>query len=106
MKVLAINGSARKNGNTDILFDRIFEKLNVACIETEVVQFAGNNIQPCRACFACGGKENCIYKQDDFQAVFEKMKMAEGILLGSPSIPRIYRPICRPFWSGRQLCAI
>lgn len=84
MKVLAINGSARKNGNTDILFDRIFEKLNVACIETEVVQFAGNNIQPCRACFACGGKENCIYKQDDFQAVFEKMKMAEGIPLGSP----------------------
>ena len=59
MKVLAINGSARKNGNTDILIGRIFEKLHAAGIETEAVQFAGNTIQPCRACFACGGKENC-----------------------------------------------
>ena len=84
MKVLAINGSARKNGNTNILIGRIFEKLNAAGIKTEAVQFAGNTIQPCRACFSCGGKENCIYKQDDFQTVFEKMKAADGILLGSP----------------------
>lgn len=58
MKVLAVNGSARKNGNTDILIGRIFEKLNAAGIQTEAVQFAGNTIQPCRACFTCGGKEN------------------------------------------------
>ena len=84
MKVLALNGSARKNGNTDILIGRIFEKLHAAGIETEAAQFAGNIIQPCRACFACGGKGNCVQQQDDFQIVFEKMKVADGILLGSP----------------------
>lgn len=84
MKVLAINGSARKNGNTDILIRRIFEKLNAAGIETEAVQFAGNIIEPCKACFACGGKENCVHKKDGFQDVFEKMKGSDGIILGSP----------------------
>ena len=84
VKVLAINGSARKNGNTDLLIGRIFEKLHAAGIQTEAMQFAGNTIQPCRACFACGGKENCVHQQDDFQSVFEKMKAADGILLGSP----------------------
>lgn len=84
MKVLAINGSARKNGNTDILIRRIFEKLNAAGIETEAVQFAGNIMEPCKACFACGGKENCVHKKDRFQEVFEKMKGVDGIVLGSP----------------------
>ena len=84
MKILAINGSARKNGNTDILIRRFLEKFNDAGIETEAVQFAGNRIEPCKACFACGGKGNCVHKRDDFQAVFEKMKAADGIHLGSP----------------------
>ena len=54
MKVLAINGSARKDGNTDILISRIFENLEAAGIETEKVEFYGQVIEPCKACFACG----------------------------------------------------
>lgn len=84
MKVLAINGSARKNGNTDILINRIFEKLNQAGIETEAVQFAGDVINPCKACFACGGKENCVHNKDRFCEIFKKMKTADAIILGSP----------------------
>lgn len=84
MKVLAINGSARKNGNTHILISHIFEKLNSAGIETEAVQFSGDTIQPCKACFACGGKGNCVHQKDRFTEVFEKMKGADGIILASP----------------------
>lgn len=84
MKVLAINGSARKNGNTDILISRIFEKLNATGIETETVQFAGHIIEPCKACFACGGEGNCVHRKDSFREVFEKMVEADGIILGSP----------------------
>ncbi len=84
MKVLAINGSARKNGNTDILINRILEKLNDAGIESESVQFADNIVAPCKACFACGGEENCIHQRDIFHDLFEKMKGADGIILGSP----------------------
>lgn len=84
MKVFAINGSARKDGNTDILINRIFEKLEAAGIETEKVQLSGQVIEPCKACFACGGKGYCIHKKDVFREVFEKMVKADGIILGSP----------------------
>ena len=84
MKVLAINGSARKNGNTHILINRIFEKLSAIGIDTEAVQLADNMIQPCKACFSCGGKGNCIYQKDHFAEIFDKMKQADGIILASP----------------------
>ena len=58
MKVLAINSSARKDGNTAILINTVLEELNKAGIETEMIQLAGNVIEPCKACWACGGQGN------------------------------------------------
>lgn len=84
MKVLGINSSARKGGNTAILINQVFEELNKEGIETELIEFAGQVIEPCRACWACGGQKNCVHKKDRFWEVFEKMKEADGILLGSP----------------------
>lgn len=84
MKVIAINTSARKDGNTAILINTVFEELNKAGIETEMIQFAGNVIEPCKACFACGGQKNCVHRKDMFREVFDKMKNADGIILGSP----------------------
>lgn len=84
MKILAINGSARKEGNTDFLIKRVFAKLNERGIETECINFSGTVIEPCKACFACGGKKNCIHNRDSFREVFEKLKEADGIILGSP----------------------
>lgn len=83
MKVLAINSSARKDGNTAILINTVLEELNKAGIETEMIQLAGNVIEPCKACWACGGQGNCVHRKDSFREVFEKMKEADGILLGS-----------------------
>lgn len=84
MKVLGINGSARKDGNTAIMIKKAFEELEAAGIKTELVQLSGEFIQPCKACWACGGKGNCVHQKDPFQAIFEKMKSADGIILGSP----------------------
>lgn len=84
MKVLGINGSARRDGNTAIMINKAFEKLNAAGIETELIQLGGEIIQPCKACWACGEKENCVHKNDNFCDIFEKMKQADGIILGSP----------------------
>lgn len=84
MKVIAINSSARKDGNTAILINTVLEELNKAGIETEMIQLAGNVIEPCKACWACGGQGNCVHRKDSFREVFEKMKEADGILLGSP----------------------
>lgn len=84
MKVLGINSSTRKDGNTAILIRKVFDVLNKVGIETELVQLAGQMIEPCRACWACGGQGNCIHQKDSFREILEKMKEADGILLGSP----------------------
>ena len=84
MKVLAINSSARKDGNTALLINTVFEELKKEGIETEMVQLAGKVIEPCKACWACGGRKNCVHKKDLFQEIYEKMIQADGILLGSP----------------------
>lgn len=85
MKVLAISGSARQDGKTAILINEVFKELQEAGIETELVQFAGKVIEPCRACFACAQTGSCLFKKDGFVEIFDKMKQADGILLGSPS---------------------
>lgn len=84
MKVLAINGSARENGNTAIILRTVLEELQKCSVETELVQLAGSVIYPCRGCFACKGRRNCVFQNDRFAEIFEKMKQADGLLLGSP----------------------
>lgn len=84
MKVIAINGSARKDGNTFCLIQEVFKPLESAGIETEQIQLFDKNIVPCKACFTCGEKKNCSHKKDDFAGIFEKVKSADGIILGSP----------------------
>lgn len=84
MKVLAINSSARKEGNTAILINTVFEELSKEGIETEMLRLSDKNIEPCKACWACDGRKNCIHKNDPFQEIFNKMMQADGIILGSP----------------------
>lgn len=84
MKVIGLCASARKDGNTAILMNTVFDVLHQEGIETELVQLVEEVIQPCKACWGCGGYGNCVHKNDMFQELFEKTKQADGILLGSP----------------------
>lgn len=84
MKIIGINGSARKDGNTAIILRTVLSVLEEHGIETELIQLAGKTIKPCRGCFACKGRGNCVFTNDTFDEVFEKMVAADGILLGSP----------------------
>lgn len=85
MKVIGINGSARVHGNTAILLSIVFEELEKQGVQTEMISFGQEIIHPCKACFACGGKGNCVHHKDDFTNIFEKLVQADGILLASPS---------------------
>lgn len=84
MKVMGINGSARKDGNTAIIVGEVFDELNKEDIETELIQLADYEIQPCRGCFACKGRGDCVFAKDGFAEIFSRMVEADGILLGSP----------------------
>lgn len=85
MKVVAINGSARKNGNTDIMINEVFNVLKENNIEVETISLSKIIINPCKACFTCGGKNNCTFNDDEFNKIFNKIKEADGIILASPS---------------------
>ena len=62
MKVIGINGSARKDGNTSLLIKAVFAELEAEGIETDLVQLHGKALEPCKAGFGCGGKRQCVVK--------------------------------------------
>jgi multimeric flavodoxin WrbA len=84
MKVVGINGSARKDGNTAIIMNTVFDELKAQGIETELIQLSNDMIKPCKGCFACKGKRNCVFHDDNFGQYFDKLVEADGLLLGSP----------------------
>jgi multimeric flavodoxin WrbA len=86
MKVVAFNGSPRKDGNTTILINRVFRELEKEGIETELVQLSGKEIHGCVACHKCFENKNlrCAVKTDIANECIEKMIEADGIILGSP----------------------
>ena len=87
MKVIAINGSARKEGNTTNLIKMVFEELNKEEIETEIIELAGKNIKNCLACMKCFENKDrkCVIKNDMLNDIIEKMTNADAIILGSPT---------------------
>ncbi len=84
MKVIAISGSPRPGGNTEQACKMVFEPLNRAGIETELISLAGKDIQPCIGCGSCNGQGCCKAHNDDFNAILEKVKTVDGLILASP----------------------
>jgi len=87
MKVIAINGSPRKDGNTRLLLQAVLAPLAEAGWETECVQLGGREIRGCRACFQCRERKDqkCVFDGDAFSEIFAKMVVADAIVLGSPT---------------------
>lgn len=87
MKVVAFNGSARKDGNTSILIKTVLNVLNNEDIETELITLSGELIRGCTACYKCRKALNrqCDINDDIINKCIEKMDSAQGILLGSPT---------------------
>jgi len=87
MKAVAINGSPRKGGNTELLLRRVLAPLAAAGWETELIQVGGTSIRGCRACYACFEKKNsrCSQQDEFFDKCMEKMVAADAIVLGSPT---------------------
>lgn len=87
MYVLAINGSPRKKGNTELLLHTVLEPLAAAGWETEYLQVGG---RPIKGCMACGGcmknrDQRCVNADDVFNELMEKMIRADALVLGSPT---------------------
>lgn len=86
-KVIAINCSARKDGNTAILLNAALAEIKKQGFETELVQLAGRPLRGCSGCMVCFHSKDrkCALPDDGFNACVAKMADAAGILIGSPT---------------------
>ncbi len=87
MKVIAFNGSSRKQGNTAMLLNLVLDELKSEGIETEIYDLAGKPLKGCIACYKCfkNTDRRCAVCDDAVNECIEKMEAADGILLGSPT---------------------
>lgn len=87
MKVIGVNGSPRKEGNTFILLRTVLGELEKQGIETEIIQIGGQYIRGCRACYTCRETKNrkCVISDDLVNESITKLIAADGLVLGSPT---------------------
>lgn len=83
MKVLIINGSPRKNGNTSAAVDELVRTFEAEGIGTEVCQIGGRDIRGCTACGKCAELGRCVF-DDEVNILAEKLDEAVGLILASP----------------------
>ncbi len=87
MRVIAINGSPRKGGNTSYALKVMTDELEKQGIETETIQIGQQEIHGCIACGHCSSSEDhlCVFKNDPVNEIAEKMRNADGFILGAPT---------------------
>ena len=86
MKVVAFNGSPHKKGNTYNAIETVAKELEKEGIEVEIVHVGNKAIRGCIACVGCSRNQNerCVLDKDEVNEWIQKMKEADGIILGSP----------------------
>jgi multimeric flavodoxin WrbA len=85
-KVIAFNGSPRKDGNTSTLIKTVFQELERQGIQTEEIQVGNKPIQGCIGCMQCWKNKDlhCVLKNDALNQWIDKILEADGVILGSP----------------------
>lgn len=83
MKVLLINGSPKVKGNTAFALEQMAEVFAAEGIETELIQVGSREIRGCTGCGVCYKNGKCVF-DDLVNEVGEKLKDADGIIVGSP----------------------
>ena len=85
MKVLLINGSPNKEGNTYLALKTCADEIEKNGVETEIFHIGSGPIQGCVACYACRRGTGCVLQDDVLPALVEKLKTADGLIIGSPT---------------------
>ena len=84
MKVLLINGSPRREGNTFVALSEVAKALNDNGVETEIVSIGTKAVQGCIACGRCAELGHCVFNDELYQKIRKELETADGIVIGSP----------------------
>ncbi len=83
MKVLIINGSPRKNGNTALALSEMEKIFHEEGIETETIHIGNKDIRGCMACGSCSKTGKCVFN-DIVNEISEKFEQSDGLVVGAP----------------------
>jgi multimeric flavodoxin WrbA len=109
MKVLAIYGSPRKGGNTDLLLDETVKGAESAGAEVATVRCCDLNMTGCMECGGCDATGECVV-EDDMQTVYPRLLESDAIVLASPMFfygitaqAKALIDRCQALWCRRML---
>lgn len=105
MKVLLVNGSPKKDGNTATALAEVARELDACGIESEVFQLGAGPIRDCIGCGGCAGKGRCVFTDDVVNDLIDAAEGADGFVFGSPVYyahpsGRILSALDRAFYAG------
>ena len=111
MKVLLVNGSPKKDGNTATALAEVARELDACGIESEVFQLGAGPIRDCIGCGGCAGKGRCVFADDVVNDLIDAAEGADGFVFGSPVYyahpsGRILSALDRAFYAGGAAFAL
>ena len=107
LTAIGIVGSPRKGGNTAFLVREALDQLQGEGIGTELIHLHGKEVKPCDGCLRCKKELRCVIEGDDFYPIYDRMREADGIILGSPvyfgsATPQLMSLLDRAAYISRQ----
>ncbi len=84
MKIVFLNSSGRKNGNTACLLSKIVEKLDKNRLSVEIINISEQKINYCLGCHECETLSRKCVQHDDVETIYQSFKNAEIICIASP----------------------
>jgi multimeric flavodoxin WrbA len=109
MKIIAFNGSPRKDGNTELLLKETIKGIEDAGLSVHTFYLNLMNIKPCQDCGSCNATGKCIF-QDDMEQIYDAIRSADRIILASPIFffalsaqTKSMIDRCQSFWCEKYL---
>lgn len=84
MKIIAINGSRRRRGNTAHLLTQALDAAKAHGMDTELIHLADYQVEGCRGCEGCRDTYECVI-DDDMPRIMDALASCDGVILGSPT---------------------
>jgi multimeric flavodoxin WrbA len=82
--IIALSGSPRAGGNTDIILQEALSAAKAEGAEVKLIRISDYQIKPCTGCMACFSTKKCV-TEDDGENLYQEIMKADGVILGSPS---------------------
>lgn len=83
-RIVMINGSPRKGGNTEFIFNECANVIREEGLEPVIISLAGKNIHSCIDCRKCKDLKRCVFNDDGINEIIEEIRNADGLITGAP----------------------